>query len=273
MATITAKMVSDLREKTGAGMMDCKRALVAADGDMEAAIENLRKSGIAKAEKKSGRSTNQGKVWTGICTDCHSGAIVEVLCETDFAAKTERFVQLVNDVTTAALKAGGDGDVAEKVNTSAKEILTNAIATIGENMQIRRAVRFQGGDTSTFAGYHHMDGRVSVLVEFEGEVAEELKKDICMHIAAFSPRYVCSSEIPAAVIDKEKEIALAADPKLAGKPAQMLEKILAGKINRFYADVCLMNQPWVRDDKTCLAKVAPGLKVKRFIRWMVGEEL
>ena len=182
MATITAKMVSDLREKTGAGMMDCKRALVAADGDMEAAIENLRKSGIAKAEKKSGRSTNQGKVWTGICTECKSGAIVEVLCETDFAAKTERFVQLVSDVTTAALKAGGDGDVAEKVNTAAKETLTNAIATIGENMQIRRAVRLQGGDNSTFAGYHHMDGRVSVLVEFEGVVADELKKDICMHV-------------------------------------------------------------------------------------------
>ncbi|MBR2373105.1 MAG: elongation factor Ts [Lentisphaeria bacterium] len=270
---ITAKMVADLREKTGAGMMDCKKALVAANGDMEAAVENLRKSGIAKAEKKSGRSTNQGKVWTGICDGCKAGAMVEVLCETDFAAKTDRFGQLVTDVATAALKAGGDGCVAEAVNESAKEILTNAIATIGENMQIRRAVRYQGGDNSTFAGYHHMDGRVSVLVEFEGEVSDELKKDICMHIAAFSPRYISSEDIPAEVIAKEKEIAAAADPKLAGKPAEMLEKILAGKINRFYSEVCLMNQPWVRDDKTSLAKVQPGLKIKRFTRWMVGEEL
>ena len=270
---ITAKMVADLREKTGAGMMDCKKALVAANGDMEAAIENLRKSGIAKAEKKSGRSTNQGKVWTGVCSCCNSAAIVEVLCETDFAAKTDRFGQLVSDVADAALKAAGDGCVAEAVNESAKEVLTNAIATIGENMQIRRAVRFQGDASSTFAGYHHMDGRVSVLVEFEGEVAEDLKKAICMHIAAFSPRYVCSDEIPAEVIAKEKEIATAADPKLAGKPAEMLEKILAGKINRFYSEVCLMNQPWVMDDKTTLAKVAPDLKVKRFVRWMVGEEL
>ena len=140
-------------------------------------------------------------------------------------------------------------------------------------MQIRRAVRFQGAENSTFATYHHMDGRVSVLVEFEGEVAEDLKKNICMHIAAFSPRYVCSCEVPAEVIAKEKEIAAAADPKLAGKPAEMLEKILSGKINRFYSEVCLMNQPWIMDDKTCLAKIAPTLKVKRFVRWMVGEEL
>ena len=270
---ITAKMVADLREKTGAGMMDCKKALVAANGDMEAAIENLRKSGIAKAEKKSGRSTNQGKVWTGVCESCKSGAMVEVLCETDFAAKTDRFGQLATDIATAALKAGGDGCVTEAVNESAKDTLTNAIATIGENMQIRRAVRFQGADNSTFATYHHMDGRVSVLVEFEGEVEDELKKNICMHIAAFSPRYVCSCEIPAEVIAKEKEIAAAADPKLAGKPAEMLEKILAGKINRFYSEVCLMNQPWIMDDKTSLAKIAPNLKVKRFVRWMVGEEL
>ena len=156
---ITAKMVADLREKTGAGMMDCKKALVAANGDMEAAIENLRKSGIAKAEKKSGRSTNQGKVWTGVCEACKSGAMVEVLCETDFAAKTDRFGQLATDVATAALKAGGDGCVTEAVNEAAKETLTNAIATIGENMQIRRAVRYQDADNSTFATYHHMDGR------------------------------------------------------------------------------------------------------------------
>ena len=270
---ITAKMVADLREKTGAGMMDCKKALVAANGDMDAAIENLRKSGIAKAEKKSGRSTNQGKVWTATCDCCNSAAIVEVLCETDFAAKTDRFGQLVTDVADAAVKAAGDGCVAEAVNTSAKEILTNAIATIGENMQIRRAFRFQGTADSSFAGYHHMDGRVSVLVEFEGAADEELKKAICMHIAAFAPRYVSSKDIPAEVIAKEKEIAAAADPKLAGKPAEMLEKILAGKINRFYSEVCLMDQPWVMDDKTTLAKVAPALKIKRFVRWMVGEEI
>jgi elongation factor Ts len=118
-----------------------------------------------------------------------------------------------------------------------------------------------------------MDGRVSVLVEFEGEVAEDLKKAICMHIAAFSPRYVCSEEIPAEVIAKEKEIAAAADPKLAGKPAEMLEKILAGKIGRYFSEVCLMNQPWVRDDKTTLAKKYPAVKIVRFARWAIGEEI
>ena len=268
---ITAAQVNELRQKTGVGLMDCKKALVAANGDMDAAMENLRKSGIAKADKKAGRAANDGLFVSII--DGKVAVAVEVLCETDFVARTDDFQALAADIAKKALTVNAEGDISAALNDMCGDAVKALIGKLGENMQIRRAVRFQGGDSSTFAGYHHMDGRVSVLVEFEGEVAEELKKDICMHIAAFSPRYVCSSEIPAAVIDKEKEIALAADPKLAGKPAQMLEKILAGKINRFYADVCLMNQPWVRDDKTCLAKVAPNLKIKRFVRWMVGEEL
>ena len=268
---ITAKMVSELREKTGAGMMDCKKALTAANGDMELALENLRKSGIAKAEKKAGRSTNEGKVWTGIADG--KAVIVEMLCETDFAAKTPKFAGLVDSVVASALELDAEGDVTAALNEKAEAVITSHIATIGENMQLRRAAKWNGSADSKFAGYHHMGGRVSVLVEFEGEVAEDLKKNICMHIAAFSPRYVCSCEIPEAVIAKEKEIAAAADPKLAGKPAEMLEKILTGKINRFYSEVCLMNQPWIMDDKTTLAKIAPTLKVKRFVRWMVGEEL
>jgi len=139
-------------------------------------------------------------------------------------------------------------------------------------MQIRRAVRFNGSADSKFFGYHHMDGRVSVLVEVEGDADAELLKDICMHIAAFSPRYISQDQVPADVVAKEKEIAAAADPKLKDKPAAMLDKILAGKINRFFSEVCLMNQPWIRDDKSTLAKLQPKLKIKRFVRWMVGEE-
>lgn len=268
---ITAKMVSELREKTGAGMMDCKRALVAADGDMELAIENLRKSGIAKAEKKSGRTTNQGKVWTAVSG--RNAAIVEVLCETDFAAKTEKFGDLVKYVAGIAVNCPGEGDVAEAVNAAAKEYLTSHIATIGENMQIRRAFRIQGAADSTFATYHHMDGRVSVLLEVEGAADAALLNDVCLHIAAFSPRYVNSASVPAEVIAKEKEIAAAADPKLAGKPAALVDKILSGKMHRFFTEVCLLDQPWIKDDKTTLSKLAPNLKVKHFVRWMTGEEL
>lgn len=268
---ITAAMVSELREKTGAGMMDCKKALVAADGDMELAIENLRKSGAAKAEKKSGRATNQGKVLTSIKDG--KASIVEVLCETDFAAKTDKFTNLVKTVAENTLALDGEGDVTEAVNAAEKGNLTDHIGVIGENMQIRRATKWNASEASVFASYHHMDGRVSVLVEVEGETDPAILNDLCLHIAAFNPKYIAPSDIPADVIAKEKEIAKAADPKLANKPAEMLDKILSGKINKFYTEVCLMNQPWVKDDKTCLAKLEPNLKVKRFVRWEVGEEL
>lgn len=271
MAVITAKMVSELREKTGAGMMDCKKALVAADGDMELAVENLRKSGVAKAEKKSGRATEQGKVWTRIAGN--EAAIVEMLCETDFAAKTPKFGALVEAVLDGAFKIAGDGDISAALNEQESALITNHIATIGENMSLRRAVKWQGGNGSSFASYHHMDGRVSVLVEVEGESDPAFLNDLCLHIAAFSPRYISSADVPADVIQKEKEIAAASDPKLAGKPAEMLEKILSGKMNRFYTEVCLENQPWVKDDKTCLKKLKPAAKVKRFVRWAVGEAL
>ena len=269
MAAITAKMVSDLREKTGAGMMDCKRALTAADGDMELAIENLRKSGVAKAEKKSGRSTNQGKVWTKVSAD--AGVIIEMLCETDFAAKTPKFADLVDTLLNSA-DALAEGDITAALNEQQQAVITSHIATIGENMQLRRAQKWQGNG-STFASYHHMDGRVSVMVEVEGESDAAFLNDLCLHIAAFNPRYISREDVPADVIAKEKEIAAAADPKLQGKPAEMLEKILGGKMNRFFGENCLVEQPWVKDDKTTMAKLKPNAKVKRFVRWAVGEEL
>ena len=269
MAAITAKMVSDLREKTGAGMMDCKRALTAADGDMELAIENLRKSGVAKAEKKSGRSTNQGKVWTKVSGD--AGVIIEMLCETDFAAKTPKFADLVDTLLNSA-DALAEGDITAALNEQQQAVITSHIATIGENMQLRRAQKWQGAG-STFASYHHMDGRVSVMVEVEGESDAAFLNDLCLHIAAFNPRYISREDVPADVIAKEKEIAAAADPKLQGKPAEMLEKILGGKMNRFFGENCLIEQPWVKDDKTTMAKLKPNAKVKRFVRWAVGEEL
>ncbi len=266
---ITAKMVQELREKTGAGMMDCKKALSEANGDMELAIENLRKSGAAKAEKKSGRSTNQGKVLT--CVENGKASIVEVLCETDFAAKTDRFLDMVNGIAKSMLAMPGNGDISAEVQEAEKTRLTDAIGVIGENMQLRRGAKWEGGEA--YMSYHHDGGRVSVLVEVEGENDPAVLNDICLHVAAFRPRYISDKDVPAEVIAKEKEIAAAADPKLKDKPAAMLDKILEGKIRKFYSEVCLMDQPWVRDDKTTLAKFRPNLKVKRFVRWEVGEEL
>lgn len=268
---ISAKMVKELRDKTGAGMVDCQKALKAANGDVELAIENLRKAGIAKAEKKSGRAATQGKVWTSISDK--DAAIVELLIETDFAAKTPKFSDFVQVVANDARELDAEGDVTAQINEKDAAAITNNIAIIGENMQLRRAIRWTTDGSSKFAGYHHMDGRVSVLVEVEGEDDAETLNDICLHVAAFNPPYIQPSDIPAEVIQKEKEIAAAADPKLAGKSAEMLEKILAGKINRYYSEKCLMNQPWIRDDKTTLAKIKPNLKVKRIVRWSVGEEI
>jgi len=263
---ITADVVKKLRDMTGAGMMDCKRALTEAGGDMDKAVDFLRKSGIAKAEKKSARATKEGKV---ACLVNGSGAaMIEVLCETDFVAKNEKFANYVDGVLARTVAADGDGCVTEKVQAAEKDGLVAMIATIGENMQIRRAARWTSSDK--IATYVHMMGRIGVMVEVAGESDEEFLKDICMHIAAFRPAYIDSSAIPAETIAHEKEIAAA---QLAGKPANMIDKIVMGKINKWFTEVCLVNQPWIKDDKTSLAKLKPALKVKRFLRWEIGEEL
>lgn len=263
---ITAETVKTLRDKTGAGMMDCKRALTEAGGDMEKAIEVLRKAGAAKADKKSGRATNQGKLGTMVAGN--KAAMVEVLCETDFAANTDQFKDLVTKVCEATLAVDGEGDVTEAVNTACKELLTSKIATIGENMQIRRAMKMEG--TGVFDSYLHTASRIGVLVEVEGDNDADFIHNVCIHIAAFNPRYICSKCVPADVIEHEKEIAKA---QLAGKPENIIEKIVMGKINKWFTEVCLVDQPWIDDGKTCISKLKPNMTVKRFVRWEIGEEL
>ena len=263
---ITAETVKTLRDKTGAGMMDCKRALTEAGGDMEKAIEVLRKAGAAKADKKSGRATNQGKLGTMVAGN--KAAMVEVLCETDFAANTDQFKDLVTKVCEATLAVDGEGDVTEAVNAACKELLTSKIATIGENMQIRRAMKMEG--SGVFDSYLHTASRIGVLVEVEGDNDADFIHNVCIHIAAFNPRYICSKCVPADVIEHEKEIAKA---QLAGKPENIIEKIVMGKINKWFTEVCLVDQPWIDDGKTCISKLKPNMTVKRFVRWEIGEEL
>ena len=260
MAEISAKLVKELREKTGAGMMDCKRALKEANGDLSEAVDVLRKSGIAKAEKKSGRTAKEGVIATRI-TD-NGGAVIELLCETDFVAINDKFRAYADEILDKVIALDCDGDVSEKINEMEKENLISMIGTIGENMQIRRAARWNGN----CASYIHGGGRIGVMIEFEGDVTPTA--DICMHIAAFNPQYLCSKCIPEAIVAKEKEIHAA---QLVGKPENMIDKIIIGKLAKWHKEVCLNDQPWVRDDKVSTSKANPNTKVKRFIRWQVGE--
>lgn len=268
MANITAALVKELRDKTDAGMMDCKKALAETNGDMAAAIEYLRKTGVTKAEKRSGKTVKEGKIFALV--EGNAAVMAEVLSETDFVAKNDKFNDYVKAATGRILKAtaGSDGDVSAKAQELEKENLVNLIAVIGENMQIRRAARFE--TSGKIGSYLHLGGKIGVMVDVEGEATPELLNDICMHIAAFKPSYVRPEEVPAEAVAKEKEIASA---QITGKPANIVEKIVVGKIQKWYSDICLVKQPWIRDDKSTLEKAAPKLKVKRFIRWEVGQEL
>jgi len=264
MSEVSPQLVRDLREKTGAGMMDCKKALTEANGNINTAIDILRKSGITKAEKKSGRSVKEGVIVSKITNT--DAVLVEVLCETDFVAKNDKFRAYTQEVAAKAQKIVVEGDISAKLNDIEKQTLISMIATIGENLQIRRAVRWTG----QCASYLHMGGRIGVMIQIEGEAAPNALNDICMHIAAFNPQYVSPEEIPADIITKEKEIQGA---QITGKTPEMLEKILAGKLAKWYKEVCLNEQPWIRDDKISVRQANPKAKVKKFVRWQVGEEL
>lgn len=263
---VTAELVKKLRDKSGAGMLDCKKALISVNGDFEAAFDELRKSGIAKAAKKAGRSTKEGKVF--ITVNAGVAAALEVLCETDFVSKNEKFNAFAEAVLDRVAAYDADGEVSEKVQEAEKESVVGMISTIGENMQLRRAAKWK--TSGKVGSYLHMGGRIGVLVEVNGEISAAVLADLCMHIAAFSPQFIDENDVPAEVIEKEKEIAKA---QLAGKPDNIVENIVKGKINKWYTEVCVSRQPWLKDDKSCFAKVAPNAKIKRFLRWQVGEEL
>lgn len=267
MANISAKMVKELRDQTGVGMMDCKRALEAADGDMTKAIEHLRKAGMAKAAKKAGRTANEGRIVSFI--DGGTGVLAEVLCETDFVAKTDAFQDFARSlVQRVAADFDGDGDISAEVAEAFQGELTELIGKIGENMQVRRVVRWT--TDGRLGSYLHMGGRIGVMVDVQGSDDDALLSDICMHVAAFSPRFISPADVSEETLAKEKEIAAA---QVEGKPAHIIDKIVMGKINKWYAETCLTNQPWIRDDKSTLAKVAPNVTVSRFVRWQVGEAL
>lgn len=273
---VTASLVKELREKTGAGMMDCKKVLTETDGDMEKAIELLRERGIAKAAKKSGRVAAEGLVEAYIAEDGKSGAVVEVNSETDFVAKNEEFKTFVQNVAKQVLETNPK-DVEELLAQEAKfeagktvqEVLVEKIATIGENMNIRRFERFES--EGLVEKYIHGDGKIAVLVNMK-KGDKEVAKDICMQIAAARPEYVKREEVPQERVNKEMEI-LKVQTMNEGKPEAIAEKIVMGRIGKFYEEICLVDQAFVKDPNI---KVSELLKQKdaevvEFARFEKGE--
>ena len=290
---ITAEQVKELREMTGAGMMECKKVLTEVDGDMAKAQDLLRERGIVKATKKAGRVAAEGLVESYKSADNKDGVLVEVNIETDFAAKNPDFRKFVADVAkhiednspadVEALKEQKfDGD------TTVGEALTNLVAKIGENTTIRRFTQFKGTDKSYVESYIHGDGKIGVLVEFEADNMSAIKtndefktmaKDIAMHVAAAKPEYSSRDEVPAEILNKEKEI-IKAQAVNEGKPEAIAEKMVEGRINKFYKDVVITEQEFVKDPDITVGKLvekvgascgATNLKFVRFARLERGE--
>ena len=272
---ITASLVKELREKTGAGMMDCKRVLTETDGDLEKASELLRERGIAKAAKKSGRVAAEGLVEAYISEDGKVGAVVEVNAETDFVAKNEEFKKFVMDVAKQVVANNpktvedllAEPSIAENGKT-VNEVLVDKIATIGENMSIRRFARFETTD-GLVEKYIHGDGKIAVLVNMKNG-NKELAKDVCMQIAAARPEYINREQVPADRLEKEKEI-LKQQTINEGKPEAIAEKVVMGRINKFYEEICLVDQAFVKDPSVKVSQILKDAIVIEFARFEKGE--
>ena len=269
--TITAQMVKELRDKTGAGMMDAKKALVEVDGDMDKDMELLRQKGIASAEKKMGRIAAEGLVGSYVQDDC--GAMVEVNCETDFVAKNEEFKALTNNLAEFVAKsnpADVDALLASTCPQCGKlisDIIKEKIASIGEKITFRRFVRYEGN----VATYIH-NGKTGVLLQTDKKDAE-LMNDICLHIAASAPQFVSREEIPQSVIDEETRIEMGKED-LQKKPEAIRGKIVEGRVNKLMAERCLLEQPFVKNPDVTIAQLIEGkLTIKAFSRFVLGEGL
>lgn len=274
---ITADLVKQLREKTGAGMMDCKKVLTETDGDMEKAAELLRERGIAKAAKKSSRIAAEGLVQAYVSDDKKVGAVIEVNAETDFVAKNDEFRTFVDDLVKQVAEknpANVEDLLAQKyldTDKTVQEVLTDKIATIGENMSIRRFVRYES--EGLVESYIHGDGKIGVLVNFT-KGTSEVAKDICMQIAAARPEYLNEKEVPAERVEKEMEI-LKAQAMNEGKPAEIAEKMVKGRIGKFYGEICLLDQEFVKDPSMKVSQLlsSKDAEVVAFARIERGEGL
>ncbi len=287
MAEITAKMVKELRERTGAGMMDCKKALADAEGgDVEKAVLLLRERGLAKAVKREGRETSEGSI--GIALAGSRGALVEIGCETDFVAKNEKFQALVAELAQAVLDHGADSAeallAAEVDGAKVEEKLQNAIATIGENIVLKRVARIDVDGPGLVGGYVHTGGKIGVIVGLatgaRGEPVEVLAKDLAMHISAADPSPVAVDRdgVPQELIEREREI-FRKQALDQGKPEKIIDRIVDGRVNKYYAEVVLTEQPFVKDPDRAVKKLLEDVaaqtggevRVTAFARFKLGE--
>ena len=274
MAQITASLVKELRERTGAGMMDCKKALTQTDGNIEAAIDYLRENGIAKAAKKADRIAAEGLSYIEV--KGNKAVILEINSETDFVAKNEKFVALVKNVANAIL-AADPKSLEEALQVQAEggtveAVINEGIATIGEKLSLRRFEVLTKTDADAFGAYSHMGGSIGVLTLIEGSTDEQAAKDVAMHIAALAPRYLDESEVPADVLEHEKKV-LTEQALNEGKPANIVEKMIVGRINKFLEEITVVKQKFVKDDSLTVEKfvASKGGKLAKFVRYEVGE--
>ncbi len=274
MAQIKAAQVKELRDKIGVGMMDAKKALVAAEGDMDKAIDILREKGVANAEKKADRISAEGLSY--IHVDGNTAAVVEVNSETDYVAKNEQFQQLVKDIATAIVnEKPASVEEAQDVKLASGETIaaeiTSAITTIGENINLRRFELVEKQDDESFGAYEHMGGRISVLTLIEGS-DEEVARDVAMHVAALNPQYLDRDEVPQEVRDHELNI-LSEQAKNEGKPEHIVEKMVEGRLNKWLGDISLVDQPFVKDGDKSVSEYLKekGTSIKSFTRYEVGE--
>lgn len=273
MADVTAKMVKELRDKTGVGMMDAKKALVAVDGDMDQAIDYLRENGLAKAAKKADRIAAEGLA--SIYVGDNTAVIVEVNAETDFVAKNEQFQKLVQDIAVAIkenLPANMEEALAVKIGEETiADTITNATTVIGEKISLRRFAIVEKADSENFGAYLHQGGRIAVLTVLEG-ADEETAKDVAMHVAAINPRYVSREQVPAEELEHERKV-LTEQSLNEGKPANIVDKMVEGRLNKFLGEISLNDQAFVKDPDLTVAKFAAtkGGSVKSFVRFEVGE--
>lgn len=277
---ISASMVKELREKTGAGMMDCKKALEECEGSIEGAVDWLRQKGLSKAAKKAGRATSEGLIASSMSADGKTATLVEVKCETDFVARNENFIELTKKIAKMADEANG-------INDTIQTLITDSIATVGENMGVGRYVKFALEGEGVLGNYIHSNGKIAVLVAMNCESAAgaanaafvECAKNVAMQIAAANPAAVCAAELDPALLDREREV-YRQKAREDGKPEQIIEKIVEGAVKKFYKEACLLEQPYIRDDKQTIQDLlnatgkALGEKVSvaRFVRLQLGED-
>ena len=272
MANITAGMVKELRERTGLGMMDCKRALTEAEGDMNKAIDDLRKASGIKAAKKASRVASEGVVLTKIAEDAKFGVIIEVNSETDFAARDDNFLGFSQQVLELAYSKR-EADVAALLGAGLEDARSALVQKIGENCNLRRVERLQLTDENTgiVESYVHSNNRIAVLISVTGG-DEALARDVAMHIAAVNPLVVRAEDVPKEEIAKETEI-YSAQARESGKPEEIIEKMISGRLRKFVAEVSLLEQPFVKDPDVTVGKLLKdaGASVVQFVRFEVGE--